>query len=57
LVALALEYFTEDEMVKLTLAVVTINGWIRLTISFRSEPGVYQPAQNQRTTQKTRSAA
>jgi AhpD family alkylhydroperoxidase len=43
--ALARKYFTEDELVKLTLAIVTINGWNRFAISFRSEPGVYQPAQ------------
>jgi len=55
--ALARKYFTEDELVKLTLAVVTINGWNRFAISFRSEPGVYQPTQNQKKTQKTKSAA
>jgi AhpD family alkylhydroperoxidase len=37
-------HFTEEELVNLTLAVVTINGWNRLAISFRSEPGTYQPA-------------
>lgn len=35
-------YFTDEEMVNLTLAVVAINGWNRLSISFRAEPGVYQ---------------
>lgn len=34
----------EEEVVSLTLAVVAINGWNRLAISFRSEPGTYQPA-------------
>jgi hypothetical protein len=34
---------------------VTINGWNRFAISFRSEPGVYQPAHKK--TQKTDSAA
>jgi len=53
--ALARKQFTEDELVKLTLAIVTINGWNRFAISFRSEPGVYQPAQKR--TQKTKSAA
>jgi AhpD family alkylhydroperoxidase len=38
------QHFSEEELVNLTLAVVTINGWNRLAISFRSEPGTYQPA-------------
>jgi AhpD family alkylhydroperoxidase len=38
-------HFTEEELVNLTLAVVTINGWNRIAISFRSEPGTYQPQQ------------
>jgi AhpD family alkylhydroperoxidase len=36
------EHFTAEELVKLSLAVVTINGWNRLAISFRSVPGSYQ---------------
>jgi AhpD family alkylhydroperoxidase len=43
--ALARQQFSEEELVKLTLAIVTINGWNRFAISFRSEPGVYQPPQ------------
>ena len=39
------QHFSEQELVDLSLAVVTINGWNRLAISFRSEPGVYQPAE------------
>jgi AhpD family alkylhydroperoxidase len=35
----ALETFTEKELVDLTLAVVAINGWNRLNISFRIPPG------------------
>ncbi len=38
-------HFTEEELANLTLAVVTINGWNRFAISFRSEPGTYQPKQ------------
>jgi AhpD family alkylhydroperoxidase len=38
------ESFTEEELVHLTLAIVTINGWNRLAIGFRSVPGDYQPA-------------
>ena len=36
--------FGEEELVNLTLAVVAINGWNRLSIAFRVEPGTYQPA-------------
>lgn len=35
--------FTEEELVQLTLAIVTINGWNRLAIGFRSVPGTYEP--------------
>ncbi len=43
----ARRHFTEEELVNLTLAVVAINGWNRLAISFRAVPGTYQPAQAQ----------
>jgi AhpD family alkylhydroperoxidase len=36
------EQFSEDELVKLSLAVIAINGWNRLAIPFRSVPGSYQ---------------
>src|SRR5579864_2845062 len=36
------KYFSESELVNLTLAVVAINGWNRLAISFRAVPGSYQ---------------
>ncbi len=36
-------HFTEKELVDLTLAVIAINSWNRLAISFRSPPGSYQP--------------
>ena len=36
--------FGEQELVDLTLAVITINAWNRIAISFRQEPGMYQPA-------------
>ena len=36
------KHFTDEEMVKLTMAIVTINGWNRLAIAFRQEPGSYQ---------------
>ena len=36
--------FGEEELVNLTLAVVAINGWNRLSIAFRATPGSYQPS-------------
>jgi AhpD family alkylhydroperoxidase len=35
--------FGEKELVDLTLAIVAINSWNRLAISFRKVPGSYQP--------------
>ncbi len=35
--------FSEKELVDLTMAVIAINGWNRLAISFRAEVGTYQP--------------
>ena len=35
--------FSEEEMVNLTMAIVAINGWNRLSIAFRAVPGDYQP--------------
>jgi len=40
----ARQHFTSEELAKLTLAIVAINGWNRFCISFRAEPGHYQPA-------------
>jgi len=42
--ALARGQFTEEELVKLTLAIVAINGANRINIAFRTVPGDYQPA-------------
>lgn len=42
------QHFSEEELVNLTFALVTINGWNRLAISFRTVPGTYQPAQSQK---------
>ncbi len=39
----ARRHFSEQELVDLTLAIVAINGWNRLAISFRAVPGTYQP--------------
>jgi AhpD family alkylhydroperoxidase len=35
--------FTEQELADLTWAVVAINGWNRVAISFRAVPGTYRP--------------
>jgi AhpD family alkylhydroperoxidase len=35
--------FNERELVDLTMVIVAINGWNRLSVAFRSEPGHYQP--------------
>ncbi len=40
----ARNYFSEKELVDLTIAIIAINGWNRLAISFRTVPGTYQPA-------------
>lgn len=40
---LARAQFTEEELVALTLAIVAINGWNRLSIAFRRPAGDYQP--------------
>lgn len=37
------EHFSEKELVDLTLAVIAINSWNRLAISFRTPAGSYQP--------------
>ena len=39
----ARQQFADDELAKLTLAVVSINGWNRFGIAFRAVPGKYQP--------------
>lgn len=35
--------FSEPAIADLTLAIVAINGWNRVSIGFRTEPGTYQP--------------
>lgn len=37
------KHFNEDELINLTMAIVAINGWNRLAISFRTVPGSYKP--------------
>jgi AhpD family alkylhydroperoxidase len=38
----ARRHFTEEELVNLTWAVVVINGWNRISVAFRSQPGHYE---------------
>lgn len=40
----AQEHFTDEELMRLTMAIVAINGWNRLCIAFRVPAGTYQPA-------------
>jgi AhpD family alkylhydroperoxidase len=41
--AAARQHFSDEELVNLTLAIITINGWNRLSLTFRTVPGSYQP--------------
>ena len=41
---IARKEFSDKEFVDLTMAVIAINGWNRLAISFRKVAGTYQPA-------------
>jgi AhpD family alkylhydroperoxidase len=36
-------YFAETELTALTMAIIAVNGWNRLAISFRNIPGSYRP--------------
>ena len=38
------EHFTDEEIVNLAMTVVAINSWNRLSVTFRTEVGSYQPA-------------
>lgn len=42
-------YFSDTELVDLTMAVIAINGWNRLAVSFRAVAGTYQPAVSKET--------
>jgi len=44
----ARKQFSEQELANLTLAIIAINGWNRLAISFRTVPGTYQPRKVER---------
>jgi AhpD family alkylhydroperoxidase len=45
---LARQHFDEKALVDLTMAIIAINGWNRLAISFRTVPGTYQTAPESR---------
>ncbi len=40
------EQFDEKELVDLTMAIVTINGWNRLAVALGADVGSYQPRQS-----------
>ncbi len=42
---LAREQFNEKELVDLTMAIIAINSWNRLSVSFRTLAGTYEPAE------------
>jgi AhpD family alkylhydroperoxidase len=44
----ARRFFSEKELVDLTMLIVAINGWNRLNIAFRTPAGTYQPAPRRR---------
>jgi AhpD family alkylhydroperoxidase len=36
-------HFSEKELVELTMVIVTINSWNRMSVAARTTPGTYQP--------------
>lgn len=42
----ASKHFDPKQLVDLTMAVIAINSWNRLAISFRAVPGTYQPGKH-----------
>ena len=42
----ARQHFGEEELVNLTMAIIAINGWNRLEVSFRGIAGSYRPAKS-----------
>jgi AhpD family alkylhydroperoxidase len=41
----ARRHFSDEELVNLSWAIVVINGWNRMAIAFRSQPGKYEAKQ------------
>ena len=48
----ACDQFSEEEMIDLTMAVITINSFNRINIAFRVEAGDYQPGMHAHLIQK-----
>jgi len=46
----AKRHFSDKELADLTLNVVAINGWNRLSIAYRTTPGTYQPPTKEKQT-------
>ncbi|MGH9820139.1 MAG: carboxymuconolactone decarboxylase family protein [Pyrinomonadaceae bacterium] len=44
------KHFDEQEMIDLTMVVVTINSWNRISIAFRTTPGTYRVGQHAKAT-------
>lgn len=44
----ARQHFSDEELVNLTIAIVAINGWNRLEVSFRGVAGSYEPVRGTR---------
>ncbi|MCB0032742.1 MAG: carboxymuconolactone decarboxylase family protein [Anaerolineales bacterium] len=38
------DYFSEQELVDLTMIIIAINGWNRIAVGFKMEPGTYEVA-------------
>jgi AhpD family alkylhydroperoxidase len=53
----ARQHFSEKELVDLTIAVIAINGWNRLAVSFRKEAGTYQPGAHKGSSQRNEGPA
>jgi AhpD family alkylhydroperoxidase len=51
----ARRHFSEKELVDLNMAVVVINAWNRIAITFRAVPGTYQPAPRRHTSARSAS--
>ncbi len=46
------KHFSDKELVDLTFAIIAINGWNRLAVSFRTVPGTYQPKASSKATHR-----
>jgi alkylhydroperoxidase family enzyme len=50
---IARNQFSEKELIDLTMALIAINGWNRLAVSFRAVAGSYQPKSVSETSEAT----